>query len=197
MRLNALIPLTLLALCHLGCGDSTPEPQTAAGGCPPGQFCAQQALTTPTPVASTPTPAPTTTATAEATKIEASFATPIITNVAADQVKGMKAEGGAFAGQFQEGQTLEQPINLNPGKCYTVVGVSMPGVTELDIQLATQPLPPLPQMVLSQDSSSGGTAILGGKDACFKYAAPVPITGKIILKVTKGTGIAGAQLYVK
>ena len=109
----------------------------------------------------------------------------------------MQPEGGAFAGQFQEGQILEQPINLAPGKCYSVVGAGLPGVQELDVQIAAQPVPQAPALTLAQDNATGSIAIVGGKGNCFKNAFPVAVTGKVILKVTKGAGIAGGQIYVK
>lgn len=196
MRLSAVLSLSVLALLPVGCGDSTPEPEVAPGSCPPGQYCPPPA---PLVTATSTAPAPTSTAAtnSQATPIAATLATPIITSTAGDEVKGMQPEGGAFAGQFQEGQILEQPINLAPGKCYAVVGVSLPGVQELDVQIAAQPVPQLPAATLAQDNQTGGIAILGGKGTCWKNAAPLAITGKVILKVTKGTGIAGAQIYVK
>ena len=198
MRLSVLLSLSLLALLPIACGDSTPEAQTpdALTGCPAGQYCPP-----PQPVATATTTAPATTATStqpsQATPIAATLATPIITSTAGEEVKGMQPEGGAFAGQFQEGQILEQPINLAPGKCYAVVGVSLPGVQELDVQIAAQPVPQVPAVTLAQDQSTGGIAIVGGRGNCFKNAAPIAVTGKVILKVSKGAGIAGAQIYVK
>jgi hypothetical protein len=194
MRLSALLSLSVLALVAIGCGDSTPEPEVAPGSCPAGQYCPPPA---PLVSATAPAPTPTAATNSQATPIAATLATPIITSTAGDEVKGMQPEGGAFAGQFQEGQVLEQPINLAPGKCYAVVGVSLPGVQELDVQIAAQPVPQLPAATLAQDNQTGGIAILGGKGTCWKNAAPIAITGKVILKVTKGTGIAGAQIYVK
>ena len=199
MRLFAVLSLSLVAFGAVSCGDSTPEAVTPDPNnpCPPGQFCAQP---TPYPTATTTatTPAPTASATGgQATPIAAAMATPIITGIAQGEVQGMQPEGGAFAGQFTEGQTLEQPINLNPGKCYSVVGVGLPGVVELDVQIALQPLPTLPPTVVAQDNQSGAQAILGGKGSCFKNPTPIAAPGKVILKVTKGQGIAGAQVYVK
>ncbi len=61
----------------------------------------------------------------------------------------MKPDGGPLAGQFQEGQALEQQIrHISPGKCYTVVGIGL-GVQEPDIQLVSQPAPALPPVVLA------------------------------------------------
>lgn len=199
MRLFAVLSLSLVAFGAVSCGDSTPEAVSPDPNnpCPPGQFCAQP-TPYPTATATTTTPAPTASATGgQATPIAAAMATPIITGIAQGEVQGMQPEGGAFAGQFTEGQTLEQPINLNPGKCYSVVGVGLPGVVELDVQIALQPLPTLPPTVVAQDNQSGAQAILGGKGSCFKNPTPIAAPGKVILKVTKGQGIAGAQVYVK
>lgn len=200
MRLFAVLSLSLVAFGSVSCGDSTPEPVTPDPNnpCPPGQFCPQaNAYPTATTTATTPAPTATATAGGQATPIAAAMATPIITGIAQGEVQGMQPEGGAFAGQFTEGQTLEQPINLNPGKCYSVVGVGLPGVVELDVQIALQPLPTLPPTVVAQDNQSGAQAILGGKGSCFKNPTPIAAPGKVILKVTKGQGIAGAQVYVK
>ena len=198
MRLFAVISFALVAFGSVSCGDSTPDPNTPDPNnpCPPGQFCPQPS---PYPTTTTTTPQPTATATTggQATPIAAAMATPILTGIAQGEVQGMQPEGGAFAGQFTEGQILEQPININAGKCYAVVAVGLPGVVELDVQLAVQPLPTLPAQVLAQDNQTGAQAILGGKGNCFKNPFPVGGPGKVILKVVKGQGIAGAQVYVK
>lgn len=196
MRLSALLSLSVLAIFAPGCGESTPEPEVP-GSCPAGQYCPPANITPTVTTTTTAPPASSAPANNMATPIAATLATPIITSTAGEEVKGMQPEGGAFAGQFQEGQILEQPINLAPGKCYSVVGVSLPGVSELDVQIAAQPVPQLPAATLAQDNSTGGIAILGGKGSCWRNATPLAITGKVILKVTKGAGIAGAQIYVK
>jgi hypothetical protein len=123
-------------------------------------------------------------------------ATPILTALAASEVQGMQPDGSAFAGQFQEGQTLEQPINIQPGKCYAVVAAGV-GIQEIDVQLVAQPAPMIPPAVLAQDSSTGPTATLGGKGNCFKNPLPIGGPGKVIVRATRGAGIGAAQIYVK
>ena len=215
MRVSVLVPAAaLLSLMPLACGDSNKpatDPsqnqyagqngQMPAGQYPPGQY--QQ----PTATAPVQTAPPTTTAPPAGTGAAGGQATPmapaaamaadaILTGLAQQESAG-QPEGTAFAGQFAEGQTLEQPVNLQPGKCYTVLGASLGGVQELDIMIQGQ-LAPLPPTTLAQDQSTGPTATLGGKAAgCWKNPSPIAIPAKIVLRVTKGSGMAAAKVYVK
>jgi len=108
----------------------------------------------------------------------------------------MQREGGTIAGQFKEGQILEQPVQLLPNKCYTVLAVGA-GISEMDITLiATTPIPGA-SPVLAQDSGSGSNAALGGGGQCYKWSLPVGVNAKYVLKATRGEGVAAAQLYVK
>lgn len=203
--MKRVVPFAALTLAFAGAFacSSNPEPETpdpsacASGTAPPGQFCPQPVATV------TPTPTATATATqpsAQATPIPAlaaAAATPVVQGMAMQEAPGMQPDGGPFAGQFQEGQTLEQAFNISPGKCYTVVAASV-GIQELDIQLLAQPLPGAPPVPLAQDSTTGPTAVLGGKaNGCWKNPTPLGGPGKIVLKATKGSGLAVAQVYIK
>lgn len=126
----------------------------------------------------------------------AAAATPVLQGLGASEAPGARPEGGIFAGQFQEGQVLEQPINVQPGKCYTVVAMGM-GIQQLDIQLVAQ-VPPLPPTVVAQSNTQGPQATLGGKAAgCWKNPLPIGGPAKIVIRATRGSGIAGAQIYAK
>jgi len=115
---------------------------------------------------------------------------------AQQQAPGMQREGNVAAAQFQEGQTLEEPVNLQPGKCYTVLAVGA-GVGEVDIQLQlTTPMPGM-NPALAQDSGSGQQAALGGGGNCYKWPWPMAGQAKYVIKATRGAGIVAAQLYVK
>ncbi|WP_438017938.1 hypothetical protein WMF18_02110 [Sorangium sp. So ce315] len=157
-------------------------------------------MPTATATAVPPTTAPAAPAGTVATPVPpvaAVAATPILQGMGATEAPGMKADGGPFAGQFQEGQVLEQDINISAGKCYTIVGIGI-GVQELDIQLVSQPAPALPPVVLAQDSTTGAAATLGGKSSgCWKNPLPIGGPGKVILRATKGAGIAAAQVFSK
>ena len=205
-RLFSLFPVALAFLGSIAC-SSNPEPEMATGDlcatgqAPPGQYC-------PPPTSALTTPVPTTTATATGPStpgsvataippIAAAAATPMMQGMAMTEAPGMTQDGGPFAGQFQEGQVLEQPMNIAPGKCYTVIGIGI-GVQELDIQLVLAPAPGVPPIVLAQDSTTGPQAILGGKQGgCFRNPTPIAGTGKVLMKSAKGTGIAVAQVFSK
>jgi hypothetical protein len=126
----------------------------------------------------------------------AAAATPVLQAMAANDARGMSPEGGAFAGQFQQGQILEQTFNATPGKCYTVVGVGL-GLTQLDITIQTTPPPPIPSMTVAQSNTQGPNATLGGGGNCVKYPLPVGAPAKVVLRATGGSGIAVAQLFSK
>ena len=115
---------------------------------------------------------------------------------AQQQAPGMQREGNVVAAQFQEGQTMESPVNLQPGKCYTVLAVGA-GVGEVDIQLMlTTPMPGVNQ-TLAQDTGSGQQAALGGGGNCYKWPWPMAGQGKYVIKATRGSGIVASQLYTK
>jgi hypothetical protein len=199
MRSRSLVFVALAAA--LGC-SSTPDPEDTANmnnPCPPGQYCPSA---TPTATTTTPTPTPTATGTGTASGTACSpiaagaFATPLLVGLQQSEAPGMQAEGQSAAGQCGEGQSFEIPLTMQPGKCYTVVAVSM-GVQELDAKIAAQPLPQLPPTPLAQDSNSGGQAVVGGKGSCFKNAAPLAVPAKVIVTATRGSGAAVAQIYVK
>jgi hypothetical protein len=201
-RLFAVLTLSLACLGTSACGSSTKDPVVPVdpNACPPGQLCAPPTPTVTAPVATATAPAPTATATTSAATalppLAAAAVTPVLAGLAATDAPGMKADSSPFAGQFKEGDTLEQPVNIQAGKCYTVVGASVGGIIELDIQLVAQTAP-LPPVVLAQDSTTGPTATLGGKGQCFRNPLPIGGPGKVILKATKGAGLAAAQVFVK
>jgi hypothetical protein len=127
----------------------------------------------------------------------AALATPIMQGVAATDAKGMQPDGVSFAGNFQQGQVLEQPFTIQAGKCYTVVAVGV-NITELDAMIVAQP--PVPggaPITLAQDSTTGPQAVIGGGGNCFRNPTPLSGPAKVVLKATAGGGIALGQIFVK
>lgn len=107
-------------------------------------------------------------------------------------------EGGAWAGQFEEGQTLRQAVVLQPNKCYVLIAVGLDGVKELDAMIVSQ-FPPLPQPItLVQDNTTGPDAIIGdAKSGCYKFTMPRPAPGSVVIKATRGAGLVAAQFFAK
>jgi len=118
-----------------------------------------------------------------------------IGQMAPTEAPGMQPLGDPFAGNFQQGQTLEQSFEMLPNKCYTVIGTSQ-GITELDIQLVTI-LPMAGGQVVAQDNTQGSKAVLGGRGQCYSYLAPMGVNAKAVLIATAGSGLAAARIYVK
>jgi len=171
--------------------------QPPPGGYPPGYTAPPPGTTAPPPAGTTPPPPAGGGGAAQPIDPAVAGAlTPVLTGVAGSEVQGMQPDGKSFAGNFQQGQTLEQPFTLQPGKCYSVVGVGA-GIQQLDIMIAAQPMPQMPPQVLAQSNTQGPNATLGGKGACFKNPLPFGGPAKVIVKATAGSGMALAQIYVK
>jgi hypothetical protein len=219
------LALLALALPACG-GDDKKSANTGQPGqsqCPPGQyfdgqFCQMQAgaqpgtmpgATAAVPVAAAPgampaaTAAPLPVATANAgptaTPLDpsaAAAATQLLGPLAQQNAPGAKPIGSAIAGQFQQGQTLEGQVQMQANKCYTVIGVGLPPVQNLDIQLAPfVPIAGLPAAVVAQDQTVGPQAIIGEKQSCYRSLLPMPM--KVIVTVSQGSGVAAVQVYEK
>jgi hypothetical protein len=126
----------------------------------------------------------------------ASVATVPLMAFAIQEAPNMNREGGIIAGQFREGQTLEQPMQLSPNKCYSVLAVGA-GPQEVDISIVAVTPIPSTSPVLASDSTNGPNASLGGRGNCYRWQAPIGINAKYVVKSTRGMGIIAAQLYSK
>jgi hypothetical protein len=107
----------------------------------------------------------------------------------------MQRDGGITAANFQEGQVMTQPINLQPGKCYTIVAVGI-GIQEVDIRLVAS-IQGFSQE-LATDKGNGAQASLGGKGNCYRSPVPaVALPAQWMVRASKGAGLAAAAVYVK
>jgi hypothetical protein len=144
---------------------------------------------------------PTAAAAPLATPIDPSAAAvvqPVLAQLAATKAPaGAKPIGSVMAANFQQGQQLEAQVQMEPGRCYTVVGAGVPPVTELDIKLVA--ITPMAGMapILAVDNTTGLQAVLGDKPNCFKWAWPIAAPVKVVVTVTGGSGLAAAQLFGK
>jgi len=119
----------------------------------------------------------------------------ILDRVAGNLAPGMSRDGSPMAATFQPGQTMEQVIQLQTGRCYTVVAAG-PTVQAWDFSLIlmTNPLPVTP--VLAHEAQTGSTAALAGGGNCFRWNW-LPAQARVVVSVTQGGGIAVAQVYGK
>ncbi len=118
--------------------------------------------------------------------------------LAQNELQGMQPLTDPVAGNFQQGQYLEQPFQMEPGKCYAAVARGASGVTEMDIRFVA--LTPMPGVSpdLAEDSTTGPDAVLGGRGQCYHYIIPgVGINAKAVYTVRTGSGIAAGRVYVK
>lgn len=211
--------LAALALCACG-GDDKPAAAPLAQQCPPGQFfdgqicqpmqgaAAPNTAAPPPATAAAPgapppgAPVPVVTAQAgpTATPLDpaaAAAATQAINLVAPQSAPGAKPVGSAIAGQFQQGQSLEGQVQMQANKCYTIIGVGLPPVQNLDIQLAPfVAVPGMPAMVLAADQTVGPNAVIGEKQSCYR-SGPIAVPMKVIVTVSQGSGVAAVQVYEK
>ena len=215
--------LGLLSACG-GDDKNAQTGQPTAVQCPPGQIydgrLCQTVGATPGATAAPATTAPATTApatTAPAVGVPglattasgptaqaldptaAQAATQLIAPLGTQHAPaGAKPVGSAIAGNFAQGQTLEAQVQMNPGKCYTVVAVGLPPVTNLDIALVPAlPIPGLPAATMAADNTVASTAIVGDKPNCFKWAFPMSGMMKVVMTVSQGSGVAAAQVFEK
>jgi hypothetical protein len=133
-----------------------------------------------------------------ATPVDAGTIVPLLTPLIQQYAPGGKPVGSAIAGNFQQGQTLEGQVQMNPGKCYTIIGVAAPTVQNLDIELVpVMPIPGLASPVMAADQTQGPTAVVGAAPNCFKWALQIGAPMKVVVRVSAGQGMAGAQVYEK
>lgn len=117
--------------------------------------------------------------------------------LAAQHAPGAKPVGQPIGGMMmQQGQVAQIQVTIEPGKCYTGIGIALPGATAAQLEL--NPGQGLPITGL-QTQEQTPQPVLGGKDKCFKNPLPVPmpVPATFRVKVLQGSGPVFAQLYAK
>ncbi|HEY3256343.1 MAG TPA: hypothetical protein VGJ91_20430 [Polyangiaceae bacterium] len=199
--LRLTLPFVMLAA--IACKKQD-EPVATAGyqAGTPGAAGAPAALPSATAVSTAPVPAPAPTPAPSAPPpldpALSAAVTPMLTQLAASQtVAGSKALGSPLVGNVGGAQVLEQQITLQPNKCYSVVAVGMPPISELNVQLLAVTIIPGMAPVLATDQDAGPSATLGKKPNCYKWALPLPTPVKVVVSAAGGQGVAGAQVFEK
>jgi hypothetical protein len=185
------------AAAVVGCNDkpANPPPQPDAG----------VVDAAPPPPTVTAPPAP---VAGPCDAVQTAALTTVIQGRAAAEAPGMQPEGAATCNVLPEGQSASsQVFTLQSGFCYTVLGASLPTVSELDMQLeldlasgATLP-PALAALnikpLLMTDTESGPNGTIGPKSSCYKWAFPIPAAVRVTMKPRAGTGPVAVQVYKK
>jgi len=120
---------------------------------------------------------------------------PVLKAMVGRDVRGMREDGAPAAAQLTPGQTFETPISLEPGRCYTAVGVGV-GVTELDLEIVIAQ-PPAPEYVAATDNDAGYKAVVAEAPNCFRNPLPFAAPAKLRARAVSGSGPAIVQLYVR
>lgn len=122
----------------------------------------------------------------------AAQAAPVMQYLASSHLKaGARPLGNPFAGQFAEGQGLTKKVQLTAGKCYTIMGIGLPPVSNVDVYL----IDPTSNVILLKDDTVGAQAVLGSREKCYMPSEAGSVS--VLLVVTKGQGVAAAQVFEK
>jgi len=115
---------------------------------------------------------------------------------ASQNAQGMAPEGQAVRLSLQQGQTAEAQIQLQGGRCYTLIGGSTPGVLETQI-IVTMPSP-LQNQVLGQNAAGmNPMPVVWGGGNCYRSPSPIPMPVRVEVTMKTGTGTIGIQPYSK
>jgi hypothetical protein len=193
----AMLATALGAAWAAGCDDqkqveAPPQPPADAG--PPEAAPPPTVTAPPAPVAGP----------CDATQVAA--LTAMVQGRAAAEAPGMQPEGAATCNVVPEGQSASsQLFTIQQGFCYTILGASLPPVSELDMQLEMDPtsgaaVPPALAAIkplLMTDTETGTNAAIGAKQNCYKWVLPIPAAVRVTLKSRTGSGPVAAQVFKK
>jgi hypothetical protein len=187
----------ILLACQPKNNAAYPAPNPPATWTAPPPMTAQP----PPPVAPPPPSLPPTTQGPSAAPLDPSAMGAVALALNADaaiDAPRMGAEGAMLAGTFQEGQVLEQPITIMPGRCYTFIAATAGGIgpQELEIQLVAQSIIPGLVPMMGEQKGGAGKVVLGKGAGCIKLALiPIAVPSKWVIKATHGGGVVVGQAY--
>jgi len=109
---------------------------------------------------------------------------------------GMRADGTTVRLQLSQGQTSEGQIQLQAGKCYTLIAASNPGVLEVSIKV-TMPAP-MQTQVLGESEAGMNPMPTVWKGNCYKSPLPMgAMPARLEVTMKSGSGMIGIQPYAK
>jgi hypothetical protein len=115
--------------------------------------------------------------------------------LAARTAPGMQPEGDELKQNLAEGQHAVIMVTLQAGKCYAIVGFSVPGaVKDLDLNLLA---PPLYMTLAGQDLTHNNAPSIGGSPSPMCPVIAFPLQYKLDVFAKSGSGQVAVQLYSK
>lgn len=194
----AVVTTALGAAWAAGCSDKPADP-------PPQPMMDAGVVDAAPPPTVTAPPAP---VAGPCDAVQMAAMTTMFQGRATAEAPGMQPEGAPTCNVLPEGQPASSQIfTLQQGYCYTILGASLPAVSELDMQLeldlasGAQMPPALAALnikpILLTDAEAGPNGAMGAKQACYQWAFPIPAAVRVTLKSRTGTGAVAAQVYKK
>ena len=105
----------------------------------------------------------------------------------------MDKEGATTHTTVKEGDHFGMAITMQPGRCYTIVGVAPPGsVTQLELKLLGVPLNNEAGRSAAADKTM---PVIGKGTAALCPVLPIPMPYKIDAAAVKGAGRIGIQVF--
>jgi hypothetical protein len=127
----------------------------------------------------------------------AQFAQGVLAQAALEEAPGAKGLDLPKVALLGLNQPSEQVVTMQPGKCYTVIAIGLPPISELNVQLLPTTAVPGFNAVLAQDQTTGPRAVLGKTPNCFKWALPVAGSVRVVTTPAVGTGLVATQVFEK
>jgi hypothetical protein len=116
-----------------------------------------------------------------------------IKTTAYKQAPGMQPDGPIAKGTLMEKGHAEMMINLQAGKCYSVIGFSpTAGVADLDLHLLS---PPLYNILSGEDTTDDNMPVIAKAPNPIGPAVAVPLPYKVDIFADRGAGAFGVQLF--
>jgi len=111
---------------------------------------------------------------------------------AAKYAPGMTALSPVGRAKLKQGEHAGMNFDMEQGKCYVVLGVGGPGVTQVGLNLLFPAAPP--QAIMASDTTHGASPVLGeGKPLC----PPIKSSVRVDTVIMAGAGDVAVQVWGK
>ena len=120
----------------------------------------------------------------------------MIAPLGAKYAPGMQAQGSPFTAQLTAGAHASTMVTMTGGQCYTIVGVSPPGVgvTSLNLNLLA---PPFYTVSAGASTTNTNESAIGAKSSPICPIVPIAVQYKVDIFAKTGQGPVAVQIYAK